>query len=101
MSKENDDKKFIQMADAFIDLANQHCNDTENSLVNASFLYGSARFSAFLTASMAESKTTYESNIDNAVDYYTEEFNKMLKEHLEQYKSVFQEAPRYEHLMKK
>ncbi len=89
------------MADSIIDLANKHCDTTENSLVNASLLYGTARFSAFITASMAESKQTYEANIDNAVDYYTEEFKKMLKEHMEQYKSVFQEAPRYEHLVKK
>ena len=39
--------------------------------------------------------------MDGAVDYYTEEFRKMLKEHMKQYVSVFQEAPRYEHLMNK
>ena len=100
MSNADNDKKFIQMADSFIDLANQHCDDAENPLVNASMLYGTARFSAFITASIAESEATYEANINNAVDYYTEEFKKMLLEHLEQYKSVFQEAPRYEHLMK-
>ncbi len=92
---------FISMADAFIDLANQHCEQTKNALVNAAMLYGTARFCAFVTASMAQSKDTYETNIDNAVDYYTEEFQKMLREHMEQYKSVFQETPRYEHLMNK
>lgn len=103
MSSEDENKQFISMADSFIDLANQHCDQSTNSLVNASLLYGSARFSAFITASMAQSKDTYEENIDHAVDYYTEEFKKMLKEHMEQYKSIFkeQEAPRYEHLIKK
>lgn len=96
-----DDKKFINMADSFIDLANQHCDSTTNSLVNASFLYGSARFCAFLTASTAESKENYEANIDDAVDYYAQEYKKMLAEHMNQYKSAFDEAPRYEHLMKK
>ena len=99
--EQDDNKKFIQMADSFIDLANQHCETTQNPLVNASMLYGTARFCAFITASMAESKTSYEDNIDNAIAYYNEEFGKMLREHLEQYKSVFQETPRYEHLMKK
>ena len=89
------------MADSFIDVANQHCDDTENPLVNASLLYGAARFSAFITASGAESKEVYEANIDHAVDYYTEEFKKMLHEHLIQYKTAFKEAPRYEHLVKK
>lgn len=97
----DDDKKFIDMADSFIDLANQHCDKAQNPLVNASMLYGTARFCAFITASMAQSKQSYEDNIDNAINYYTEEFAKMLKEHMEQYKSAFEAAPRYEHLMKK
>ena len=101
MSEEDDNKKFISMADSFIDLANEHCNNSENSLVNASFLYGSARFAAFLTASTSDSKESYEGNMGGAVDYYIEEFRKMLQEHMKQYVSVFQEAPRYEHLMKK
>lgn len=97
----DDNKQFISMADSFIDLANQHCDDSHNALVNASLLYASARFSAFLTASVAESKEAYETSIDSAVDYYTQEYKKMLNEHMEQYKSVFTEAPRYEHLIKK
>jgi len=101
MSEEDDNKKFISMADSFIDLANEHCENSENSLVNASLLYGSARFAAFLTASTSESKESYEGNMDSAVDYYTEEFKKMLEEHMKQYVGVFQETPRYEHLMKK
>lgn len=101
MSTEDDNKKFISMADSFIDLANQYCDDTQNSIVNASFLYGASRFCAFMTASTAGSREKYEANIDDAVDYYTQEFKKMLAEHMEQYKSAFQEAPRYEHLIKK
>lgn len=101
MSTEDENKKFIQIADTFIDLANQHCDDSANALVNASFLYGSARFCAFLTASAAGNREKYEANIDDAVNYYTEEFARMLREHMEQYKSVFeQQELRYQHLMK-
>ena len=100
-TEEDDNKKFIGMADSFIDVANEHCDKTEKSLVNASFLYGSARFCAFVTASTAESKEKYEANIDDAVGYYAEEYKKMLQAHMEQYKSAFKEAPRYEHLIQK
>lgn len=102
MSDVDENKQFITMADGFIDLANKQCEGSKNALVNASFLYGAARFSAFMTASGAQSKESYLAELDKAVDYYTQEFSKMLKEHMEQYVSVFkEEKPRYEHLMKK
>ena len=83
------DKKFIAMADLFIEQANKQCEDSDHQLVNASMLYASARFSAFITASMSESKENYEEGIDQAIDFYLEEFRKMLKEHMQQYKVVF------------
>jgi len=101
MNEVDESKQFINIADSFIDLANQHCDELKNSQVNASFLYGAARFSAFVTASSAQSEESYSENIDKAVEYYAQEFAKMLQEHMEQYKSVFKEAPRYEHLIKK
>ena len=83
------DKKFIRMADHFIEQANQQCNENDHQLVNASLLYASARFSAFITASLAESKETFEKNTDEAVAFYVSEFEKMLREHMKQYKSTF------------
>lgn len=100
MSEVDENKQFITMADGFIDLANKQCEDNKNALVNASFLYGAARFSAFMTASGAKSKESYINEMDNAAEYYTQEFSKMLKEHMQQYVSILQEKPRYEHLVK-
>ena len=87
----SENKQFINMADGFIDLANKQCEGNQNALVNASFLYGAARFSAFMTASGAKSKESYTNEMDNAVEYYTQEFSKMLKEHMQQYVTVFKE----------
>jgi len=85
------DKAFIKMADHFIDQANQQCNKNDHQLVNASLLYASARFSAFITASLSESKENFEAGTDEAIAFYVEEFEKMLKEHMRQYKSTFDE----------
>ncbi len=99
--QEQTNKNFYKMADSFIDLANQHCDNTENAEVGSALLYASSRFSAFVVASFAQNKDHYEGEIDNAVEYFGQEFKRMLSENLEQYKSVFDEAPRYEHLIKK
>ena len=84
------DKKFIKMADDFINQANSFCaDDTDHRLVHASLLYASARFSAFLTAAMSETRETYDESTDKAIAFYMEEYEKMLKEHFKQYRISF------------
>ncbi len=91
------DKDFIRVADLFINQANKECENSDHQLVNASLLYASARFSSFITAAMAENKETYEQGIDKAIEFYLLEFEKMLKEHMQQYKVVFDKKPQYPH----
>ncbi|SMM98542.1 hypothetical protein SPONN_2570 [uncultured Candidatus Thioglobus sp.] len=89
---QEENERFIQMADAFISEANRQCDiaeDPDHQLVHASLLYASARFSAFVTASLSKSKKHYQQSIDEAVEFYTQEFNKMLKEHMKQYEVAF------------
>ena len=99
--KEDSNKNFYKMADSFIDKANQHCENNNNADVGSALLYAASRFSAFVVASYAQNKDHYESEVDNAVTYFSDEFKRMLVENLEQYKTVFDAAPKYEHLMKK
>jgi hypothetical protein len=95
----NTDKKFIKLTDHFINQANEKCETEDHQLVNASLLYASARFSSFITASLAESKESFEEGTDAAIAFYLEEFEKMLKEHMKQYKSTFDKrvTPPYPH----
>jgi predicted solute-binding protein len=84
------DKKFINMADDFINQANNFCSDeTDHRLVHASLLYASARFSAFLTSAMSETREMYDESTDKAIEFYMEEYEKMLKEHFKQYRISF------------
>ena len=89
------DLNFIKMADLFINQANKQCEQADHQLVNASMLYASARFSAFITASMSESKQSYEAGMDQAIEFYMAEFKKMLQEHMQQYSVVFDKKPQY------
>lgn len=101
MSTEEDNKRFYKIADSFIDLANTHSDSCETSEVGSSMLFASARFSAFVVASFAKDKAAYEAEVDNAINHFSSEFKKMLTENLEQYKTAFDEGPKYEHLVKK
>lgn len=98
----NDDERnqlFRKFADSFIDVANQHCDDADSGIVGSAFLYGAARFSAFVVATKAKELDRYEADCDAALEYFTKEFRRMLEENLDDYKSAFKEQPRYSHLM--
>lgn len=95
-TQDDADKNFITLADSFIELANEKSNNSDPQLINASMLYATARYSAFITASLSESKESYEQSTDQAIDFFMDEFKKMLQEHMNQYKSTFkQETPPY------
>ena len=118
MTDEERNRIYRHMADAFIHVANQHAEQQNNVMVSSAFLYGAARFSAFVTAVQAGEQAQYEADREAAVKYFTAEFRRMLHENLDDYRRVFtsqpaqsapaqspkQETPRflsYEHLVKK
>ncbi len=109
MSQEQRNLEFRQLADAFIEVANQQCDSVDNSRVGSAMLFASARFASFVVASHSRNREQFESEIDNALEFFSSEFKRMLGENLEEYKSVFsqqeQEAAgennRYGHLIKK
>ncbi len=101
---EQGNKEFYKTADSFIDVANSHCETQENTRVGSALLFATARFSSFVVASQSKDKESYEAEIDNALEFFTSEFKRMLAQNLEDYKSAFkaqEEPPKYEHLVKK
>lgn len=105
MNQEERNTQFRQMADSFIDIANKHCDQIENTTVSSAQLFATARFCAFVVASRSKDLQDYEAEVDDALNFFSTEFNRMLTENLEEYKAVFaqrdEEAPKYEHLIKK
>ena len=104
MNEAEKNTEFRKIADSFIDIANKHCDQIENTTVSSAQLFATARFCAFVVASRSKDLQSYEAEIDNAVDFFNSEFKRMLTENLAEYKAVFakreQDAPKYEHLMK-
>jgi isopenicillin N synthase-like dioxygenase len=105
MSQDPSNLEFRQLADSFIDVANKHSDKVDSAQVGSSMVYACARFSSFVVASHSKDLNHFESEIDNAVEFFSREFKRMLTENMEEYKTVFtaepEEASRYEHLMKK
>lgn len=101
MSEIDKNEQFRQYADTFIDVANNHIEESDSSFVSSSMLYGTSRFCAFVVASGCENAEHLDANSEGAIEFYTNEFKRMLSENLGEYKKTFAEPPRYEHLIKK
>lgn len=101
--KKAQDNEFYALADKFIDLANTECEDKDPSFIASTMLFATARFSAFVVASQAQDKESYESEHERAAEFFTNEFDRMLKQNMKEYTSAFTSngESRYEHLVKK
>lgn len=89
MSDTHKDEEFINMADAFIALANQYGQSLDKGKVSAAFLYAAARFNTFVVASSAPSAEELESYQEKAMRYFKDEYHKMLVEHFADYRQNF------------
>lgn len=67
---------FHEVADEFINLANDLSEDWALPLLSAAFMYAAARFNAF-NFQTVDGDT---SNREEAIRYYTEQYSKMLSE---------------------
>ena len=75
---------FLKRADAFIALANEQLNQNlTQGEISASFMYGSARFSAWMAASSFESAEDKKKKKDQVMEYFMQEYKLALEEHLD------------------
>lgn len=82
MSKKNNG--FLKRADAFIALANEQLNeDLTPGEISASFMYGSARFSAWMASSSFETSEDMKAEKAKIVEYFMQEYKLALEEHLD------------------
>ncbi len=89
MDSTHKDKKFYEMADAYIALANEQSGKTDQGTVSATFLYAAARFNTFLVASASDSADQFASRKEEIMEYFMAEYKKMLEEHFVDYHDNF------------
>ncbi len=97
MSDEERNAHFRKLADRFIDTANRQTEDTDPGVISSSFLYAASRFCAFVVANKAGDSERYDTLKTEALEYYTNEFSKMLSENLDNYGAVFEENDTQSH----
>ena len=74
---------FLKRADAHIALANEQLNQNlTQGEISASFMYGSARFSAWMTAGSFETAEDMKAEKEKVIEYFMNEYKLALEEHL-------------------
>lgn len=81
---------FVTRADAHIFLANDQMKEEVTAgEVSSSFLFGAARFNAWIAASAFDSAETMAEGKDEALEYFVKEYKQMLEQHLDEHIKKF------------
>ena len=98
LSDEELDEVYRRMIDLFIDRANQFAETNSQENVGLALLYAAARFNAHVVSQHANTLEDYEKDLPRARQFFCGQYQQMLDENLEDYKSVY---TRYANFMKK
>ncbi len=71
---------FHEVADEFINLANDLSDDWASPFLSAAIMYAAARYNAFNFQAMDGNNM----NREEAIRYYTEQYSKMLRENMQE-----------------
>jgi len=89
---------FRGMADTFIDRANEFAEANSQENVGLALLYAAARYNAHVVAQHAPTLEDYEKDLPRAREFFAGQYQQMLEENLEDYKSIY---AKYSSFMKK
>ena len=92
------DEIYRSMIDMFIDRANEFAEGNSQENVGLALLYAAARFNAHVVSQHAPTLEDFEKDLPRAREFFAGQYQQMLEENLEDYKSVY---TKYSHLMKK
>jgi len=98
LSDEELDGQLREVADKFIDLANQQAQRFHKENVSQGMMYGTARFNAFVVASHADDVLAYDEDRDRAIEYFVGQYRDMLISNLDDYRGSFEDL-KYAHLI--
>jgi hypothetical protein len=79
----NKNNGFLKRADAHIALANEQMNEElTQGEVSASFMYGAARFNAWIAAGSFKTAEDMTQDKEQIMEYFVKEYKLALEEHL-------------------
>jgi hypothetical protein len=89
LSDEELDAIYRGMVDSFIDRANELAETNSAENVGMAMLYAASRFNAHVVSQHAETPQDYERDLPKAREFFCGEYQRMLDENLEDYKSIY------------
>jgi phosphate uptake regulator len=89
ISEEEVDALYRNMIDSFIDRANELAEQNSPENVGMALLFAASRFNAFVVSQHAENIDDYEKDLEKAQKFFNLQYQKMLNENLEDYKSAY------------
>jgi len=91
MDESKPGKDFWDRADQIVGLANDQCNDFKIGEVSSSLLYAAARFNSFVVGANAVDAEEMKKEKGAAIEYFTEQYRKILDENLQDYIENFED----------
>ena len=89
LSDEELDEIYRRMVDSFIDRANELAETNSAENVGMALLYAASRFNAHVVSQHAETPEDYDKDLPRAREFFCGQYQRMLDENLEDYKSIF------------
>ncbi|MGD8351096.1 MAG: DUF3144 domain-containing protein [Gammaproteobacteria bacterium] len=98
LNDEELDRVYRGMIDSFIDQANDFAESNSQENVGLALLYAAARYNAHVVSQHAPTLEDFEKDLPRAREFFGGQYQQMLEENLEDYKSVY---TKYANFMKK
>ena len=89
LSDEELDEVYRRMVDLFIDRANEFAETNSQENVGMALLYAASRYNAHVVSQHAKSLSDYERDLPKAKQFFSEQYQRMLDENLEDYKQAY------------
>jgi|SRR5690554_3271046 hypothetical protein len=89
MTDKQDEQRFWDLTDQFIQSANDACDELDPGIVSAALLNAAARFNAFVVASASLDRKEYIEEIESAQNYLTGRYRELLRDNLEDYRENY------------
>jgi len=96
MSDNGVPQEFWDRADEVIAVANKQVGGESIGKVSSSLLYAAARFNSFNVANSADSAEDMKADKEEAIEYFTNQYRKMLEENLDDYIENFPDYTNHE-----
>lgn len=90
-TRHNIPPEFLDVADEFVQLANRFNDKYPRDWVCAAMMYAAARYNAFVWVTREDKP---EQSVDAAVAYYASEYDKMLRDNVDEIEPQYRAARR-------